>query len=109
MRTPVALVVRQRHLVVREEADEVGEQPSRDDDLGVAVDLAGERRTDRDLHVGRGKREVVALGLEEDAAEDLHGATGRDGTGDDGERRCEIGLSTGDAKRGSGGDVCVHY
>jgi hypothetical protein len=52
---------------------------------------------------------VVALGLEEDAAEDLHGATGGNGTGDDGKRRREISLSAGDAKRGSGGDVCVHY
>ena len=97
------------HRVRRKEPHEIGEKASGHDDAGVSSDLASDRRAQRDLHVRRGEREPVVLGLEQDSAEDLHRSARRDRSRDHAESRGELGLRTGDAKRGVGRHVCSHY
>ena len=106
----VALVVGERDRVVREEPDEIRQEPSGNDDAGIAVELSArdDARSEISMSVAASVSRPV-LGLEEDPAEHLHGATRRDRAGDDAERLSEIALRAGDAKRGAGGYVCVHY
>ena len=85
----LSFVVRERHLFVREEPNEIREQPSRHHDARIALDVSAQRRADRYLHIGCREGESIAVRLQEDAAEHLHRATGRDGSRNDRERRGE--------------------
>ena len=63
-------------------ADDVDQQPRRQDDGALAHDLALERHAQADLHVGRPQLDRTVLGLQLDAGERLDGAARRRGTGD---------------------------
>ena len=105
----LAFLVRERHRVVGQQPHEIGEKTSWHDDARVSRDLAADRRPQRDLHVRRREGEPVVLGLEQDAAEDLHRSARRNRSSDDAQSSGELGLRAGDAERGVGRHVCAHY
>ena len=72
----------ERDLVAGQRADDVDEQPRRQDDGALADDLALERDAQADLHVGGAQLDRAALGEELDAGERLDGAAGGGGAGD---------------------------
>jgi hypothetical protein len=41
------------HVALRQRADDVEQEPPRDDDLALAVDVGVHRRAQRELHIGR--------------------------------------------------------
>ena len=55
------------HLVGGHVLDHVGEQPRRDDGLAFGLDVGGDARLDRKLHVGGVQLEPAVAGLEQDA------------------------------------------
>ena len=94
-----------RDVALGEQARELDERLARDDDGAVAFDLGVERRPQRQLHVGGGEGQHVAVGAEKDPGEHLDGAAGRDGTGDDAELGDELVAGDADLHPRSGGHL----
>ena len=109
MRDAVLGPVLDRDLGGRQQARQVDEELARHDDGAVALDLRGERRPERELHVGRGELEPVARRAQEHAGENLDRAARRD----DARNGCELGdelvAITRDLEPGSDSDVCFHH
>ena len=87
VRDAVLRPVLDRHLGGRQKARQVDEKLPGHDDGAVALDLRGERRAQRELHVGGGELEPVAVRAQEHAGENLNRASGRD----DARNGCELG------------------
>ncbi len=102
-------LVHERDAVVRKQPREIAQQPPRHDDRSVSGHVTLERRAQRDLHVGRGERELPVLGLEVDAAQDLDRTARRDAAGHDAERLCEVAPRARGPQLGGDRHVCVHY
>ena len=90
MRDAFVGAVLDRHFGGRKQAREVDEQLARDDDCAVTFDLRGERRAQRELHVGGGELEPVAVRPQQDAGEDLHRSAGRNDARNGRELRNEL-------------------
>ena len=75
--------VLERHLRFRKQPRDVEQEPSRNDDRALRVDLRLQRAPQRELHVGRGEPQLPVTRLEQDAGQDLHGCSRRDTPRDD--------------------------
>ena len=70
------------HLVVRQKPHEVDQQTAGHDDGALSVDLRGDRRAQRQLHVRRGEMQPTGLAPQENTGQDLDARTRRDRSGD---------------------------
>ena len=64
--------------------------------MSKTIELDGHSLHDRDLEVGRGELQRVAVLLEEDALEDRERALARNGAAGSGERFLEVGGGDGE-------------
>ena len=90
----VALLVHERHVLVRQQSREVREELPGNDDGAVSCHLAGDRRPERDLHVRRGEQQAPFFATDEDPAQHLDGTSRRETPRDGRERRGEIGSAS---------------
>jgi hypothetical protein len=73
----------ERHVAGRQAADDVGKQPSGEQDRSLALDLGRvDAGGERQLHVGGAQRQASVVGDREHAAERRQRAAGRDGAPD---------------------------
>src|SRR5262249_37090866 len=100
--------VGERDLLVGKEPNEIREEASGDDDLALALDLARHGRPQRDLHVGRGERQLSLLDLDEDPGEDLDGGPARETPSDDAGGDRELVTRDRHAKLCGSGEIGVH-
>ena len=98
-----------RDLGGRQQPRQVDEELARDDDRAVALDARGERRAERELHVGGGELEPVVGGAQEHAGENLDRSASRDNAGNGCEFGDELVSVTGDLEPRSDRDVCFHH
>jgi hypothetical protein len=108
VRDALRRVVSDRHLGLGQQPGEVDEELPGHDERALALDPRGERRAQRQLHVGRGELEQAVLGSKHDAGEHLHGAPRGDRARDDGQTGDELVAITNDVHTGPHGDVCFH-
>ena len=99
---PLLGPVLDRDVALGEQARELDERLAGDDDGAVSLDLRVERRPQRQLHVGGGERQRLAVDAEEDSGEHLDGAAGRDGTGDHAQLGDELVAGDADLHPGAG-------
>ena len=82
----------ERHGGCGQRADDVEQQPGREDDGALAGDLGLERNAEADVHVGGTQLASVLLGGELDAGQRLDRAAGR-GDSADGLQLCEQNIA----------------
>ena len=99
-----------RHLGIGEQPDQLDQKPARDDNGALCLDLGLQRRAQRQLHVGRGERQLPAFRAQQDAAENLDGCARRDPTGDDPELLGQLLAGTSDLHRpGANHGFCIKH
>ena len=98
-----------RDLGGRQQPRQVDEELPGHDDGAVALDLRGERRPQRELHVGRGELEPIAGRAQQHTGENLHRSARRDDAGNGGELGDELVAIAGDLEPGTDRDVCFHH
>ena len=97
---PVGAGRAERYLALWQRADELGQQARGDGGGSLLLCLGGDAAGDADLQVGGGEADAVALGGDEDRAEDRQGRACRDGMADGREALGEIGLFAGELHGG---------
>ena len=102
-------LVLDRHLVGRQQPRDVDERLARQHDRPVALDLRGERRAQRELHVGGRETQLAALTLEQDPGQDLHRGTRRDRARHDTERSDELVLGDRDPQPAAHYDFSLNH
>ena len=94
-------MVLERDLAVRQRPGDVEQQPAGNDDRSFVGDLRVDRRSQRDLHVGRGEVQLASFGPQLNPAEHEHRRAARDTTCDDGELGRELVLGDGNPQSGA--------